>query len=79
LVSIHNKILLNNLNEILYSFKFLIKIIIILNIYIYFRYCKQEDYRRIFRCGKDYGNCPGGQCCSKKAIVVVQQDFVLVL
>jgi len=74
LVSIHNKILLNNLNEILYSFKILIKIIMILNIYI-FRYCKKEDYRCIFRCGKDYGNCPGGQCCSKKGYCGTNSNF----
>ena len=45
---------------------YLLKIIVL--IYI-FRRCETDsmkDKKCVFRCGKDHGQCPNGQCCSKK-------------
>jgi len=47
---------------------YLIKIII--SIFIYIRICSKDNTKDtnkcLFRCGKDHGQCPDGQCCSKK-------------
>ena len=58
-----------------FRFQFLIKIIIIL---LYIRYCTSDntkDSKCTLRCGKGYGKCPDGQCCSKKGYCGTNSNF----
>jgi len=45
---------------------------------IYFRICDEDnmkDKKCIFKCGKNYGQCPEGQCCSKKDYCGTNSQF----
>jgi len=48
-------------------------------IYIYIRYCSEDNIKDngkcILRCGANYGQCPDGQCCSRKGYCGTNSQF----